>query len=113
MAIRAQQRRLGSATVSAQAIQTFKQQDTMKKKPAPPTVFPGPAEDEIRDYAYHLYVQSGSVPGRDLDNWLEARACLGACIPRARSQARLHHHLQRTQVKPSAAPTPEAKNLVA
>jgi hypothetical protein len=38
-------------------------------------------EEDIRDYAYHLYVQSGCAPGRDLDHWLEAMACLIACIP--------------------------------
>lgn len=34
--------------------------------------------EKIRDYAFHLYEQSGRVPGRDLDNWLEASACLHA-----------------------------------
>ncbi|QER42812.1 DUF2934 domain-containing protein [Thermodesulfobacterium sp. TA1] len=29
-------------------------------------------EDEIRMVAYELYVKSGCIPGRDLDNWLEA-----------------------------------------
>lgn len=29
-------------------------------------------EEEIRQVAYELYVQSGCIPGRDLDNWLEA-----------------------------------------
>lgn len=29
-------------------------------------------EDEIRVEAYEIYVNSGSVKGRDLDNWLEA-----------------------------------------
>ena len=43
------------------------------------------SEDDIRDYAYHLYVQSGCIPGRDLDHWLEAKACLNACIPKAES----------------------------
>ena len=38
-----------------------------------------PTQDEIREYAHHLYVQSGWVNGRDLDNWLEAeRALLAA-----------------------------------
>jgi hypothetical protein len=53
---------------------------------------PGPAEDDIREYAYHLYVQSGHVHGRDLDNWLEAEACLRACIPMKHSHIRLHCH---------------------
>ena len=29
-------------------------------------------EEEIRMVAYKLYVKSGYVPGRDLENWLEA-----------------------------------------
>lgn len=29
-------------------------------------------EEEIRRVAYEIYVQSGCIPGRDLDNWLEA-----------------------------------------
>ena len=51
-----------------------------------------PTEDEIRDYAYHLYQQSGCIPGRDVDNWLEAKACLEANIPRQHAHARLHRH---------------------
>ncbi len=29
-------------------------------------------EEEIRLVAYELYIKSGCIPGRDLDNWLEA-----------------------------------------
>jgi hypothetical protein len=29
-------------------------------------------EEEIRQVAYELYIKSGCIPGRDLDNWLEA-----------------------------------------
>lgn len=47
-------------------------------------------EDLIRDYAYHLYVQNGRIPGRDIDNWLEAKACLKANVPLHRTHARLH-----------------------
>ncbi len=43
--------------------------------PSHPTA---PCTDKIRDYAFHLYEQSGCVQGRDLDNWLEASACLHA-----------------------------------
>lgn len=50
-------------------------------------------EESIRDYAYHLYEQSGRVPGHDLDNWLEARACLLANIPTHHSRSRLHYHV--------------------
>jgi hypothetical protein len=48
-------------------------------------------EDDIRAYAYHLFVQGGGIPDRDLDNWLEAKACLNACIPMSESHIRLHH----------------------
>ena len=51
-----------------------------------------PTEDEIRDYAFHLYQQSGCKPGHDLDNWLEAKACLEANIPKHHAHRRLHHH---------------------
>lgn len=29
-------------------------------------------EEEIRQVAYEIYVHSGCIPGRDLDNWLQA-----------------------------------------
>ncbi|MCC6048040.1 MAG: DUF2934 domain-containing protein [Thermodesulfobacterium sp.] len=29
-------------------------------------------EEEIRRVAYELYEKSGCIPGRDLENWLEA-----------------------------------------
>jgi hypothetical protein len=51
-----------------------------------------PTDDEIRDYAYHLYQQSGCAPGHDLENWLEAKACLEANIPQTHTRARLHRH---------------------
>lgn len=57
---------------------------------APPAAF---TEDDIRSYAEHLYEQSGRIPGRDLDNWLEAKACLEANIPRHASHRRLQHHI--------------------
>jgi hypothetical protein len=51
------------------------------------------SEDDIGQYAYHLYCQSGCIAGRDLDNWLEAEACLRAHIPKEDSHLRLHRHL--------------------
>ena len=60
----------------------------------------GPTEDDVRDYAYHLYLQSGCVPGRDLENWLEAKACISACIPKSKTHTRLHHHTLKVS-KPS------------
>lgn len=53
-----------------------------------------PAETDIRDYAYHLYEQTGRLEGHDLDNWLEAKACLEANIPRHQSRSRLHRHVK-------------------
>jgi hypothetical protein len=45
-----------------------------KHDPVPESV--RPTEAEIREYAHHLYIQSGWLPGRDLDNWLEAETHL-------------------------------------
>ncbi len=48
-----------------------------------------------RYWVYHLYDQSGLVAGRDLDNWLEAKACLCSGIPKAESPIRAHQNSQR------------------
>jgi hypothetical protein len=56
-----------------------------------------PTEDDIRNYAYHLYQQNSCAPGHDVDNWLEATACLKANIPTHRTQSRLHQHLNGPQ----------------
>jgi hypothetical protein len=53
-----------------------------------------PSEDAVRDYAYHLYQQSSCAPGHDVDNWLEATACLKANIPAHFSHSRLHQHVK-------------------
>jgi hypothetical protein len=82
----------------------------MRKNSIPATAIV-PSEDDIREYAYHLYFQNGSVPGRDLDNWLEARACLCACIPPDQSRTRLHHHLRRMDRKPAVAKSRGATTL--
>ena len=65
---------------------------------APPSSATPPAssEAEIRDYANHLYVQGGSVPGHEHDDWLEAEACLNANIPKESSRTRMHHHARIT-----------------
>jgi hypothetical protein len=52
-------------------------------------------EVEIRLYAQHLFEQTGCVPGRDLDHWLEAKACLEAGIAAEYSHMRLYRYLQR------------------
>ncbi len=73
----------------------FTPRNPMKTNLIPTATPVAPSEADIRDFAYHLYVQGGSIPGRDLEDWLEAEACLRACIPAAQSQGRLHHHLRR------------------
>jgi hypothetical protein len=65
-----------------------------------PSASQEPSEGAVRDYAYHLYEQGGCTPGRDVDDWLEASACLKANIPVHHSHRRLHHHVN------SAATTP-------
>ena len=62
-----------------------------------PATAPQPSEDEIRDYANHLYVQRGSVDGHDCDDWLEAEACLRTNIPKESLRTRMHHHTQMTE----------------
>jgi hypothetical protein len=56
-----------------------------------------PAENDIREYAYHLYLQGSRTPGHDTDDWLEAKACLKTNIPQAVSRTRLHQHLKGPQ----------------
>jgi hypothetical protein len=66
-----------------------------KKSPTPSAPAAGrPGDDEIREYAIHLYRESGCVPGRDEDNWLEAEVCLIEEIPKEQAHKRLHHHLK-------------------
>jgi len=71
------------------------------------TISPPPApaklnDEVIRDYAYHLYEQNSCAPGHDLDNWLEATACLNANIPTNRSGTRLHWHVNGLETIHSA-----------
>ena len=49
----------------------------MKTNPPPPAAVPVLNVGDIRAYAAHLYEQSGRIPNRDIENWLEAKACLG------------------------------------
>jgi hypothetical protein len=37
-----------------------------------------PTDEEVRKTAYLLYLASGCVPGRDLENWLSARSQMTA-----------------------------------
>lgn len=50
----------------------------MTNTPEAASVALHPTEAEIRAYAHQLYIHSGWVPGRDLENWLEAEAYLTA-----------------------------------
>lgn len=74
----------------------------MKTKSSPSSP-PMPCEDDIRLYAFHLYEQSGRMLGHDLDNWLEATACLNANVPEHCSHRRLHWHVNGCQAGPAAA----------
>jgi hypothetical protein len=47
------------------------------------------SEDAIRDYAYHLYVQSGHRNDQCCANWREARACIAAGVAKSESHIRL------------------------
>ena len=76
--------------------------DPSQNRPAPSASQPSatatqPSEDEIRDFANHLFVQRGSLHGQDRDDWQEAEACLRARIPKESSRTRLHHLMQLTE----------------
>ncbi len=62
------------------------------KAPHAPVLQEPANEQEIRDYAYHLYEQGGFAAGRDLDHWLEAKACLSSGVAKAESRVRLHQN---------------------
>jgi len=67
----------------------------MKPKSTPPVILWEPTDEEIRDYAYHLYEQSGCIPGRDEENWYEARECLRARVRPAPGAPRVIHHEEK------------------
>ena len=86
----------------------------MKHNPTLPSYIPVPRETDIRAYAFHLYEQSNCAPGHDLDNWLEATACLQANIPYHRSATRLHAHINQQEIEKSqAAPEPAKVDIAA
>jgi hypothetical protein len=70
----------------------------MKNNPTLPHIVHQPSEDEIRDYAFHLYQQNNCAPGRDLNNWLEALDCLKAEVPHHLSASHLHARLSRGEM---------------
>ena len=53
------------------------------------------SDTEIRDFAYHLYEEGNRIPGRDVENWMEAKACLAAGIPAHASHMRLQYFIAR------------------
>jgi hypothetical protein len=66
------------------------------------------SEDDIFDYAFHLYVQNEHRNDQRMDNWLEARDCLKACPPASTTHIRLYRQSrEREPAKPSL------KNLAA
>ena len=58
-----------------------------------------PTEHEIREYAYHLYVQRGCTLGHEVEDWIEAHACLCDNISpdTARTNERHVRHSAATQ----------------
>jgi Protein of unknown function (DUF2934) len=50
-------------------------------------------DNEIRDYAYHIYVQNGHRNDRCQENWADAKACLDARVPKEDSDEWLHFRL--------------------
>ena len=70
------------------------------------------SEKEISDYAYHLYEQSNRIIGRDLENWMEAKACLAASIPAHASYMRLQYFIARHEHENTAhEPHPESEHV--
>jgi len=62
----------------------------MKKAAKPRPDAPRATQDEIRAVAFQLYVQSGCIPGRDLENWQEAEARLSSMVHTPKAPARGH-----------------------
>ena len=58
----------------------------MKSNLVRPSHSQTPTEEEIRDYAYHLFVQRGGVHGYDIDDWLEAESALRENIRKAQAR---------------------------
>lgn len=50
---------------------------------------PQPSQDEIAQRAYELYLQRGSVPGHETDDWLQAEAELSAEAAQGEQQEEL------------------------
>jgi hypothetical protein len=69
--------------------------------------FVPPTQEEISARAYEIYVRGGSIPGRDLDHWLQAEAEL----VRER-QEKLKKSSSRKPAQPRAAAAPRVRKTV-
>ncbi len=86
----------------------------MKKKSAKSSASPdtpAPAEDDIRNYAYHFFELRGGEPGHDVEDWLEARAWLLSSVLRHHTPARLPMHLPRPYPDLAAEEANEARHM--
>ncbi len=83
----------------------------MKAKSSPARSTAKPDQDDIREYAYHLYFQNGCISGREAQDWFEAEACLCANIPREHSHTRLHRHLATLIAPVSLVASIDARNV--
>lgn len=63
-----------------------------------------PTEAEIREKAHELYVRSGWIHGRDLENWLEAESFLSHDPLAAASHESAGHHGAAPAVHPRGLP---------
>lgn len=62
--------------------------------------------DEIAKVAYELYEKSGRVPGRDLENWLEAEKIVMA---RHKGQKKTSSGTKKSETKKSAGRSKKTK----
>ena len=60
-------------------------------------------EEQIRRRAYELYVQRGSAPGLELDDWLQAEQEISADLQRHRPRKAVSHS-GSTKETPVSAP---------
>jgi hypothetical protein len=72
---------MSAAPNTPDSIAKYNRHNSAKISPNESLVSTTPSDDAIRDYAFHLYEQSGHAPGHDLNNWLKATAHLNSIIP--------------------------------
>lgn len=75
----------------------------VKKNTAPKVIPLEPSEDDIRECAYRIYVQSGCIPGRDLENWLDAKSQLEAKLTAQIKNCRARNESARRAARKTAA----------